>query len=188
MTHGGVSCQDPVPDYAVTAIGRDRPGIVAAISRALLGLDGNLEDSHMSILRGHFAVMLIVRVPDGTDEGELSSRLGAVRDELGLEALTFNPVDEVADPRPAATHVLSVYGADRRGIVAGVTGALARLGVNIVDLETRLAGSREAPIYAMLVEVDLAGATPEEVERALAELPGASEIEASLRELESEAL
>lgn len=87
MAHGGVSCQEPVPDYAVTAIGRDRPGIVAAISRALLELDGNLEDSHMSILRGHFAVMLIARVPDGTDEGELGSRLGAVRDELGLEAL-----------------------------------------------------------------------------------------------------
>ncbi len=38
-------------DYAVTAIGRDRSGIVAALSRALLELHGNIEDSQMSILR-----------------------------------------------------------------------------------------------------------------------------------------
>ena len=62
-------------DYAVTAIGRDRPGIVAAISAALLDLDCNLEDSHMSILRGHFAVMLIVRAPEGTAGEALSERL-----------------------------------------------------------------------------------------------------------------
>ena len=53
-----------MPEFAVTAIGRDRPGIVAAISGALLELEGNVEDSQMSILRGHFAVMLIVRLPD----------------------------------------------------------------------------------------------------------------------------
>ena len=37
--------------FAVTAIGRDRPGIVAAISEALLELKGTIEDSQMSILR-----------------------------------------------------------------------------------------------------------------------------------------
>ena len=118
-----------MPDYAVTAIGRDRPGIVAAISRALLELDGNLEDSQMSILRGHFAVMLIVSGAGGTaPRRELAARLGEVRDELGLEALTVEPVDELAEPRPAASHVLSVYGADQPGIVAGVTAALAGAG------------------------------------------------------------
>lgn len=110
-----------MPDYAVTAIGRDRPGIVAAISRALLELEGNIEDSQMSILRGQFAVMLIVRVPDGASEDELSARLGAVRDELGLEALTFNPVSEPASARPLPSHVLSVYGADHPGIVAAIS-------------------------------------------------------------------
>ena len=47
-------------NLAVTAIGRDRPGIVAAITSALLEAGGNVDDSQMSILHGHFAVMLIV--------------------------------------------------------------------------------------------------------------------------------
>jgi predicted amino acid-binding ACT domain protein len=42
-----------VPEFAVTATGRDRPGIVAAISEALLAVQGNTEDSQMSILGGH---------------------------------------------------------------------------------------------------------------------------------------
>jgi glycine cleavage system transcriptional repressor len=177
-----------MPDYAVTAIGRDRPGIVAAISEALLELRCNLEDSHMSILRGHFSVMLIVSVPEETDEAALAERLGRTRDELELEALTVQAVDELAADRPRATHVLSVYGADRPGIVAGVARALAGLGVNVTDLSTRLAGMQEAPIYAMLVEVDLREASPADVERAVREATGSEYIEVALRELEAEAL
>jgi glycine cleavage system transcriptional repressor len=175
-------------DYAVTAIGRDRPGIVAAISAALLEQDCNLEDSHMSILRGHFAVMLIVRASKGADPEALAARLDGVREELGLEALTVEPVDELAVPRAQATHLLSVYGADRPGIVAGVTAALAALGVNITDLSTRLAGAADSPIYAMLVEIDLGDAAAADVERSLEAAEGLGDIEVSLRELEAEAL
>ena len=37
--------------FALTAVGRDRPGIVAAVSRALLDHSVNIEDSQMTILR-----------------------------------------------------------------------------------------------------------------------------------------
>jgi glycine cleavage system transcriptional repressor len=73
-----------MPEFAVTAIGRDRPGIVAAISGALLELEGNIEDSQMSILRGHFAVMLIVKLPESADAGELEERVRRVQRDLEL--------------------------------------------------------------------------------------------------------
>jgi glycine cleavage system transcriptional repressor len=84
--------------------------------------------------------------------------------------------------------VLSVYGADRPGIVHEVSAALAELGVNIVNLETRLAGTEEAPVYVMLLEVALRGADPAEVERALRAAGERSGVEVSFRELEAEAL
>jgi hypothetical protein len=68
-----------------------------------------------------------------------------------------------------------------------VTDALAAAGANITDLETRLAGSAEAPLYVMLVELDLGDASPEQLEAELRAVGGA-EIEVSLRELEAEAL
>jgi glycine cleavage system transcriptional repressor len=141
----------------------------------------------MSILRGHFAVMLIVHVPDGADEEELASRLGGVRDELGLEAITFNPIDQVAATTPAATHVLTVYGADHPGIVAGVSATLAELGVNITDLETRLTQT-DSPLYMMVMELALGDVSAAKVEEALRETAGRAEVEFSLRELEADAL
>jgi glycine cleavage system transcriptional repressor len=177
-----------VPEFAVTAIGRDRPGIVAAISRALLGLEGNIEDSRMAILGGHFAVMLLVRVPDSVSQAELSDTLGKVRDELGLEAITMNPVDELDAAPPAATHVLTVYGADHPGIVHAISGALADLGVNIADLQTRVAGSRERPVYVMMLEVALGEADPEGVDAALRDVGERERVEISLRPLGAEAL
>ena len=53
-----------------------------------------------------------------------------------------------------ATHLLSVYGADRPGIVAGVTRALADVDANIIDLETQVIGDRDEPVYAMLIELE----------------------------------
>ena len=51
------------PVLAVTVLGGDRPGIVADVTAALAGLGGNLEDSTMTLLRGHFAMVVLVRTP-----------------------------------------------------------------------------------------------------------------------------
>ena len=45
---------------AVTVLGHDRPGIVADVTRALADLHGNLEDSTMTLLRGHFVMVLLL--------------------------------------------------------------------------------------------------------------------------------
>ncbi len=129
----------------MTAIGRDRPGIAAAISGALLELGGNIEDSQMSILRGHFAVMLIVNAPDSVDHSAVQERLQPVRDELGLEAIAVNPIDDLGGPATRPSHVISVYGADHPGIVHAIATALAERQVNITGLETRLAGAADSP-------------------------------------------
>ncbi len=43
--------------FAITAIGKDRPGIVAGVSKALYDLGTNIEDSSMTILSGEFAMI-----------------------------------------------------------------------------------------------------------------------------------
>jgi glycine cleavage system transcriptional repressor len=45
--------------HAITVLGHDRPGIIAEATGHLAGLGLNLEDSTMTLLRGHFAMMLI---------------------------------------------------------------------------------------------------------------------------------
>lgn len=176
-----------MPEFAVTSIGRDRPGIVAAISGALHELGGNIEDSRMAILGGHFAVMLIVEVPADLGAERLESRLAEAGGELGLDAITVNEVAPGAQSaRP--THVVSVYGADHPGIVHAVSAALAEQGVNVTDLQTRVTKEAESPLYVMLMEVSLGDAEPDRVREALQAAGKHETVEVSLRELGGEAL
>jgi glycine cleavage system transcriptional repressor len=177
-----------VSEFAVTAIGRDRPGIVAEISGALYELRGNIEDSRMAILGGHFAVMLIVEVPEEVGRDSLEERLARSRERLDLDALTVNPVGHLTRESARPTHLVSVYGADHPGIVHTVTSTLAERGVNVTDLQTRVAGAPESPFYVMLIEVALGEAPAEEVAEALGRAGEAAEVEVSVSELQADAL
>lgn len=141
----------------------------------------------MAILGGHFAVMLIVETPDEVGAEQLEARLGDVARELGMDAISVNAVAPGAETaRP--THVVSVYGADHPGIVHAVSTALADLGVNVTDLQTRATKSGDKPLYVMLMEVSLAGADPDRVRDALRAAGKHEAVEVSLRELGGEAL
>jgi glycine cleavage system transcriptional repressor len=164
----------------LTAIGRDRPGIAARIARVLLEHGLNIEDSQMRILGGRFAMMLLLR--GEPDEQQLVKDLLAAGRELGLDYIYVHPIGEAEAVRPAATHVLSVYGGDHPGIVAAVTETLAELGVNITDLQTRLAGN----VYVMLLELVIPAAA--DVGEAIAEVGREQGVDVSLRELEQDAL
>ena len=137
---------------AVTVIGDDRPGIVAAVTSALYEAGCNLEDVTSTILRGHFAMVLIVRSTRPVDE--LETRLHSAGDSLGL-TVAVRPVDDLETAVASPTHVVSVYGADRPGIVSRVSEALAGGGANITDLTSRVIGGDEAPVYALMLEVSV---------------------------------
>jgi glycine cleavage system transcriptional repressor len=177
--------------FAVSAIGRDRPGIVAAVAEALLEHSGNIEDSQMTILRGRFTIMLVVSTADGVDAERLVSDLERVRSQLGLDALTVAEVTEVEPSKEAiASHIVSVYGVDHPGIVRAVSSALADLGVNITDLTTRLVGGEDGePLYAMMMEVRLPdGLSLEALERRLTGIRERQQVELTVRPLEQDAL
>lgn len=154
--------------FAVTAVGADRPGIVAAVTRAFVDQGCNIEDSSMTILRGQFAMMLVVDAPAGVGAPELEDALAGPAAELDL-VVTVRPASEAEAPLPdAGSWTVSVHGADHPGIVHGVTSLLAERSVNIVDLSTRVVGTQGNALYTMVLEVTLPpGADPAALERDL---------------------
>jgi glycine cleavage system transcriptional repressor len=176
-----------VAHFAVIAIGSDRPGIVAALTGALYELGGNLEDVASSILRGHFAIMLVVDAPDGLSGQALEEALGRAAQPLGV-SVTVRDVEAGAASRVAATHVLVAYASDRPGIVARLTRILADRGANITDLSCRLT-AEDPPVYAMVAEVALPDGTDEDVLRADLENAGRElGVDVSFRPIETETL
>lgn len=147
-----------MPELAVTAMGPDRPGIVAAVARVLHERGGNIEDSAMTILGGRFSLALLVACDDDADALEAALQQGTT--DLGLQ-LTVADAGATGSAQAgaarrdaaAATHLLSVYGSDQPGILAGVAEALAEVGANVTDLSSRLIGSTDEPVYALVVEL-----------------------------------
>lgn len=167
-----------MPELAVTAMGADQPGIVAAVARVLHQRGGNIEDSAMTILGGRFSMVLLVAVDDGAEE--LQAALRAATADLGLDLHVAAP--GAGHDAAAATHLLSVYGSDQPGILAGVATALANVGANITDLSSRLIGSTEAPVYALVVE--LSAGDEGVVRSAVAEVAEELAVDWSLRALD----
>ena len=174
---------DRVTLHAITVLGRDRPGIIAETTAILAGLGLNLEDSSMTLLRGHFAMTLI-------SAGDAAA--ATVAEALApLEAdgrLTVS-VREVpaGEPAPAtgSSWVLTVRGGDRPGIVSSIVSRVAAVGGNITDLTTRLAGE----LYLLVAEVDLPhGVDPEEVRTTLRAAADELGVGVTLHEVEADEL
>lgn len=144
-----------MPHFALSAVGSDRPGIVAAVTGVLVDHGCNLEDTSMSILRGHFAMMLVVTAPQGLDAATLEEALAGAASRFDL-VVAVRPIDDEVPPVAAGeTWSVAVYGADRPGIVHRFTSLLAEAGVNVVDLTTRVIGDPDRPVYAMVLDVTL---------------------------------
>jgi glycine cleavage system transcriptional repressor len=175
--------------FALSAVGRDRPGIVAAIASVLLEHGANIEDSQMTILRGHFTMMLIVAAPDGSDVDALRSALDDAGSTLGLETLSLAQIEELdVEDEPSQTHIVTVYGLDHPGIVHAVATALASRDITITDLTTRVIGTPEEPVYALMMEVALPEGIAAEVETALSAAGGEQGVEVTVRPLEADTL
>ncbi len=168
--------------HAITVLGHDRPGIIAETTRALAELGLNIEDSTMTLLRGHFAMMLVTEGPAGS--AELESALAPLTDDGSLAVTVREVPVEQAGPG-GTSYLLSVHGGDRPGIVSTIVAEVARVGGNITDLSTRLSGE----LYVLLAECDLpAGVDPSALEAAVKGAADALGVEASLRPLESDDL
>jgi len=171
-----------MPLLAITVLGHDRPGIIAETTGVLAELGLNIEDSTMTLLRGHFAMMLIT---DGdSDAGTVEESLAGLTADGSLSvSVRAVPAERVVSRGSA--YLLSVHGGDRPGIVSNLVAEVARIGGNITDLTTRLAGE----LYVLIAEVDLPpAADPAALARSLETVAGELGVEVSLRPLESDEL
>lgn len=152
--------------YMLTLVGKDRPGIVARLTTALFEAGCNLGETSMIRLGNNFTVMMMVDSRQGEDG--LRRLLDPVVDELQL-VLHIDAIDAGLHQRPVPDVCILVHGADRAGIVSQVTTRAAQAGLNIVDLESDVAGTGASPIYILQIQ-GVADRGVEAIEAALAPL------------------
>lgn len=103
----------------------------------------------MTLLRGHFAMVLLVRTGASAEVVEAALNPLCADGSLVINARVLG--ESALQQAGGPSYALRVHGADRPGIVSTVTRVVARHGANIVDLGTRLGDG----IYVLMAELQL---------------------------------
>jgi len=139
----------------ISALGKDRVGIVDDLSGVVAKLGGNIEESKMAVLGGEFAVMMLVTA-DASVMGSLERELPALEKSLGLH-VSFHHTDRPAVVEQGRPYVLETVSLDHFGIVHAVSGILRGLGINIesLDTETTAAPHTGAILFRLRADIVL---------------------------------
>ncbi len=139
----------------ITAVGRDRPGIVDELTRTILDCGCNIEDSRMSALGGEFAVMLLV-AGNWNNIARLESALARIGRNLGLDIL-HKPTTEPEERPRLLPYAADVVALDHPGIVHHLAHFFSSRGINIQELATSSyrAAHTGTPMFSVHMEVGI---------------------------------
>jgi glycine cleavage system transcriptional repressor len=149
-------------EFIISAVGKNVSGIVARVSKAIYESECNFEDSRMTLLGNHFALMILATAKDEKAYQELSEACRRLGQEPDLNVTLFE-VDEAgkAGPGAEANYEIRVKGEDRMGIVYRTSQLLASRNINILELETKVeTGKKGQLVFTMRTSV----AVPREVD------------------------
>ena len=143
---------------AVSVIGRDRPGIVASVSRVLYQNRCNIEELFQTAIRGQFAMILIVSASHREILSGLKSDVAELAREFDLDINLRKMKPEELTPYDSGEtepFVITARGEDRPGLVYGITEVLAERAINITHLDVRVTPVGSKQEHIQLFEVDI---------------------------------
>lgn len=146
-------------------LGKDRPGIIAAVTKILFQWDCNVENVSQTILQYEFSGIFIASIPNELTPEDLQNYL---RD--GMSAMNLHVhVKTLKDSGPDADYsglydanesfVITTRGPDGKGLVATITGILASYDVNVTNLQAVFKGGNDPDKNIMIYEVDVPSRT-----------------------------
>jgi glycine cleavage system transcriptional repressor len=173
----------PGTTICLVVLGQERPGIVAAVTGVLFDTDCNIRDSQMTVLANLFAMILVVEIPTSMASAFLENALADVARRFELSVFIRRLEEpEVSYERPpgARSWALTIYGGDRRGIVHHVASVMARKGVSITEIKTRVITDVEGAGIVTMKLIAPPGVEKESVREQLADLATRFGVEVSL--------
>lgn len=124
--------------HTISFLGRDCPGVVAAVSRLFGELGCNIEAMTQTMLLGEFAAIFVVSSPAGLTVESLHDELvrGLAREEVDLSVLVRKAMEhQWGENIKCDPFVITVDGPDQPGIIGAMSRVFGRHGVNIENLK-----------------------------------------------------
>jgi len=142
---------------AVSAIGRDRTGMVHELTRIITDCGGSIAESRMATLGSEFAMLMLVS-GNWHALARIESELArlAETDSLSVHLRRTEPKSARTDMLPYSVDIVSL---DQTGIVAGLSGFFASRSIDIIEVSTRgyPAAHTGAPMFSVQMIINVPG-------------------------------
>ena len=139
----------------ISALGKDRPGIVDQLSKTVLDHGCNIADSRMTVLGGEFAILLMIEGNWNTLT-KLEDSIPALQQQLALTIIAKRTEErrQGGDLLPYGVDVVSL---DHPGIVHHLASFFSRRKINIEDMVTNsyAAAHTGTPMFAVHMTVGI---------------------------------
>lgn len=148
--------------YIMTAFGKDRPGIVADVTRVLYDNGCNLEDTTMSMLDDEFTINLLFSSGSSSIEAILLEECRMLEQVKNISAFIRQVNERHPTGRGDSTLcTVHVEGLDQAGIVFKISQFLADRALNIVDLKSTVKTTPESgtALYLMDIQIQVPGSS-----------------------------
>lgn len=121
--------------YIISITAQDRSGIVAAVSRALFDLSGNIEAASQTVHQGYFAMIMLCAFEQASQPDEISRKINAQADtDLHVYVTQYQLPVTQEQTSETETFIVTTVGADKPGILQAVSEYLGAQQINIDDL------------------------------------------------------
>jgi len=139
----------------ITVLGKDRPGIIAAISKSLYNMGCNLENVNQVILQNQFAGIFIVLPPKDSSVETIKQTLIKDSAGTGLHIHVDGADTDQNEDQPAdgEDFVITTIGPDQKGLVSRFTQIIADAKVNVTNLRAVFEGGDTPEANIMVYEV-----------------------------------
>ncbi len=143
----------------ISAIGRDRPGVVEAVSSCILKGGGSIQESRMARLGQEFAMLVLVGGNWAT-QSKLTSALDKLAADEDL-SISVRPTDASADSAQRLPYAVDVISLDQDGIVFELSRFMASRNIDISEVSTRAyrAAHTGAPMFAVQMNIGIPAET-----------------------------
>ncbi len=124
-------------------IGRERIGLVAAITGVLFSNDCNIRDSLMTIMGNQFVMLVAVDLPPSMTVANLEQSMTDLQRRYDLGVYTKRISEEESLTTSTAftqKWAITIYGGDKKGMIHHVALLLARKGVTITEMKAKVLG------------------------------------------------
>ncbi|MBF0468539.1 MAG: amino acid-binding protein [Desulfamplus sp.] len=145
----------------ITVLGKDRPGIIASVSKSLYQMDCNLQNVNQMILQNQFAGFFIVDHPADLAIDNIHHQL-----EKDLEGQNLKIHADVVENKANGNNkvneeifLFTTIGPDQKGLVARFTEIIASYNVNVTNLTAIFKGGDEPTANIMSYQIAITSDT-----------------------------